>query len=72
MTRLYRGMRVVQVVCWELLTEKHFYSVMMSPDDVIAALNGDAPLPSETPLDDAVDRSALTCPHTTNPQPAAA
>lgn len=46
----------VQVICWELLTEKHFYNVMMTPEEVLAALNGDAQLPSEQPLDEAVDR----------------
>ena len=37
------------MVCWELLTEKHFYNVLMSPEEVMEALNGDAQLPSEKP-----------------------
>ena len=44
----------MQVICWELLTERHFYSMMMAPSDVIDALNGDKQLPSELPLDEAV------------------
>ena len=51
----------MQVICWELLTERHFYSVMMAPSDVIDALNGDKQLPSELPMDEAVDSYAYAC-----------